>query len=150
MPKASDPWVLDTHIWIRLLNGDPALDIPGFQDGIRARSGSSGLRISSISLWETSMLCAKGRLKFSMPVLDWLEAAVTMPGLITVQIDAAIAADSAFLPGAFHGDPADRLITATARAQGAELITIDRAILDYAHEGWVRARAPDSVAFPDR
>lgn len=24
MPNKIDPWLLDTHIWIRLVNGDPA------------------------------------------------------------------------------------------------------------------------------
>jgi PIN domain nuclease of toxin-antitoxin system len=142
MPRGSEPWVLDTHIWIRLLNKDPALDIAGFLAGINARSKSGGLRISSISLWETAMLCAKARLKLSMPVGEWIDAACRMQGLSIVDIDPAIAVDSAFLPGSFHGDPADRLITATARALGAQLITLDQAILDYAHAGWVRARKP--------
>lgn len=142
MPKVLEPWVLDTHIWIRLLNGDPAISLPGFQEGILSRSRSNGLRVSFISLWEISMLCSKNRLKLNQPVNEWLEAACRMPGLSIVDIDVKISVDSAFLPGSFHGDPADRLITATTRSLGAELITCDREILKYASEGWVRAKAP--------
>jgi PIN domain nuclease of toxin-antitoxin system len=142
MPREPEPWVLDTHIWIRLLNGDPAFDIPGFQAGIRERSESNSLHIASISLWETAMLSAKGRLKLIMPVVEWLDAALSFPGLSVVSIDAKIAADSSFLPGSFHGDPADRLITATARRLGAALITQDRAILEYGKEGWVQVLDP--------
>jgi PIN domain nuclease of toxin-antitoxin system len=76
------------------------------------------------------MLSAKGRLELIMPVLEWLDAALLFPGLSVVSMDAKIASDSSFLPGSFHGDPADRLITATARRLGAALVTLDRAILE--------------------
>ena len=50
-----------------------------------------------------------------------------------------IALEGARLPGAFHGDPADRLIAATARHHDAELMTVDRAILAYASAGHLKA-----------
>jgi PIN domain nuclease of toxin-antitoxin system len=143
MPSVLETWVLDTHIWIRLLNGDPAFDKARFQEGIFERSRSGTLRVASISLWETAMLCAKGRLKLVMPVNEWLDKAIHMPGLAVIPIDQRIASDSCFLPGSFHGDPADRIITATARVLDAELITLDGAILEYAKEGWVRAHGVD-------
>ena len=43
------------------------------------------------------------------------------------------------LPGDLHGDPADRIIVATARHEGAVLVTRDRAPLDYAARGYLRA-----------
>ena len=53
----------------------------------------------------------------------------------------AILIDSSFLPGDFHNDPADRIIVATARALDFVVVTRDRAILDYAKQGYVRALA---------
>jgi PIN domain nuclease of toxin-antitoxin system len=43
--------------------------------------------------------------------------------------------DSARLPGDLHGDPADRMLVATARRVGATLVTRDGRILDYADGG---------------
>ena len=43
------------------------------------------------------------------------------------------------LPGQFHNDPLDRIPVATARIDGLTLVTRDRAILDYAAQGHVRA-----------
>jgi PIN domain nuclease of toxin-antitoxin system len=43
------------------------------------------------------------------------------------------------LPGRLHDDPIDRILVATARREGLTLITRDRAILDYAAQGHVRA-----------
>lgn len=39
----------------------------------------------------------------------------------------------------FHGDPADRMLVATARESEATLLTADQAILQYGSEGYVRA-----------
>lgn len=47
--------------------------------------------------------------------------------------------ESSFLPGQLHNDPADRILIATARALDLTLVTRDRAILDYAMLGHVRA-----------
>ena len=50
-----------------------------------------------------------------------------------------IAVESTCLPGELHGDPADRIIAATARELGATLVTADRKLLDYAAAGYLRA-----------
>jgi PIN domain nuclease of toxin-antitoxin system len=52
-----------------------------------------------------------------------------------------VAIESCKLPDAFHSDPADRLIVATARVTGAALMTRDRLILDYAARGHLKAIA---------
>lgn len=139
---ATETWLLDTHIWIRVLNGDPTLNDAGFIEALNRVAAGSGLRIADISLWETAMLVAKGRLKLTVPLDEWFRRAISMPGLEVIPISTGIATDSTTLPGTFHGDPADRLITATARFTGAELITLDQAILSYGKEGWVRCRSP--------
>ena len=48
---------------------------------------------------------------------------------------------SSFLPGSPTGDPADRILAATAREYGFTLVTRDRALLAYGEQGHIRALA---------
>jgi PIN domain nuclease of toxin-antitoxin system len=80
-------------------------------------------------------------LKSSSWLLHWLENALNSPGLSLIPISHDIAFDSANLPEGFHGDPADRLIVASARNTNSVLVTRDRNILDYAARKHLRAAA---------
>jgi PIN domain nuclease of toxin-antitoxin system len=51
----------------------------------------------------------------------------------------AIAVDCNSLAGRWHGDPADRIIAATARSEGLSLVTCDRQVLDCVAQGYVGA-----------
>jgi len=44
-------------------------------------------------------------------------------------ISPAVATEVAALPDSFHRDPADRILVATARVQGATLLTQDERII---------------------
>jgi PIN domain nuclease of toxin-antitoxin system len=56
-----------------------------------------------------------------------------------VPLEPVIAVASTRLPGGgFHGDPADRMIVATARAYACPLVTVDADIIQYAESGFVR------------
>ena len=57
--------------------------------------------------------------------------ALATPGLSLIPLSPEIAIQSRRLPGQFHGDPADRILVATARVTGARLMTSDRKILAY-------------------
>jgi PIN domain nuclease of toxin-antitoxin system len=87
-----------------------------------------GIHLSAMSLWEAQMLHSKGRLSLDRPFATWLRAAAA-PGvvaLLPLDVDVMLALDQ--LPQSFHGDPADRLIVATAHTHGLPLATHDRAI----------------------
>ena len=99
----------------------------------------SFLRVSVISAWEVGMLQTRGRLHFDIPCEEWVEQAFSLPGLSLMPLTPSICVRSSRLPGVFHGDPADRLIVATARELGAVLLTRDDPILQYAALGHVRA-----------
>lgn len=138
----SDPgerYLLDTHAWVWYLEGKKELEGSPLIPIIEAASEESRLSVASISLWEIAMLESKGRIGFRIPCLQWLLNALEMPGVSLVPICAQLAVDSANLPGEFHGDPADRLIVASARYIRGTLITRDRAIQRYAKQGHVRA-----------
>ncbi len=74
------------------------------------------------------MLHAKGRIELPLPFPGWLGRA-TAPDMLTVlplDSEAVIAVDG--LSATFHGDPADRMVVATARAYDLPLATHDVAI----------------------
>jgi PIN domain nuclease of toxin-antitoxin system len=73
-----------------------------------------------------------------VPLRDWVGRALGVPGIRLAPLDAAVAAESTLLPGEPQGDPADRLLIATARTHGLVLATRDERILGYAKSGFVR------------
>ena len=127
--------LLDTHVLRWLADGDQKLGAQALEE----IKGDRERRASVISYWEFGMLSAKGKLAFSQPVRQWLDALLRLTGTESVPVTAAIAANAGTLPGALHGDPADRILIATARAIGCPLATADRKILDYAGKGHVQA-----------
>lgn len=114
--------VLDTHAWFWLVASPDRLSGPA----VKAVDTSDRVGVSAISCWEIAMLASKGRIEMDRPARQWLEDALTNTGTILLPIEPAVAALAARLP--LHGDPADRLIVATAITNGAELVTKDEQI----------------------
>lgn len=95
--------------------------------------------MSAITCWETGVLVSRERIHLNAPCLAWVEQALTAPGVSLLELTPRIAIEASFLPGGFHGGPADRLLCASARVHGVTLATRDRNILAYAKKGYVRA-----------
>ena len=131
--------LLDTHAWIWLALGHEKMKKGPAAAAIQEAFDEQALHLSAISLWELSTLESKGRVRLSLPCLDWIEESCHRLRLNVVPISASIAVESGRLPGGFHGDPADRLIVATARKEKMVLVTQDALILDYAQAGLLRA-----------
>ncbi len=74
------------------------------------------------------MLVRRGRISLDREVGAWARHALSEPRLAVVAPDADVALAAALLEDTFPGDPADRLIYATARRAGARLITRDEQI----------------------
>ena len=123
--------LLDTHVLIWWLTDSARLS-PAQREVIASASATSPLLVSDISLWEVAMLHSLGRIRLSLPLRDWLDAAVAPPLVRRHGISPAIAAELASLPESFHRDPADRILVATARVLAATLLTRDRRIVDAA------------------
>jgi len=128
--------LLDTHVLIWLLNGDRTL-ARSVVATIEQAAHESTVFVSAITPWEVAMLVAKGRLTFTLDVQEWIDAALRQPGVTLAPLDPAIAVASTRLPGTLHGDPADRLIVATARRLGALLVTADDRLVTYGAAGHV-------------
>lgn len=74
------------------------------------------------------MLVAKGRIVLAEPFAQWI-AAIAAPDVVQLlPLDVDVVSELHALPRSFHGDPADRLIVATARAHALPLATHDKAI----------------------
>ncbi|MBM3790583.1 MAG: type II toxin-antitoxin system VapC family toxin [Acidobacteria bacterium] len=121
--------LLDTHvlIWWRLDSGRLGRSrIQRLQD---LENRQKPVTISAITLWETAMLAARGRIKIAEPVEVWLEEIEGHPLIEVLSLTARIAAESVRLGPDFHNDPADQIIVATARIHGLPLMTADERII---------------------
>ncbi len=123
--------LLDTHVWIWLLD-DPDRLSPPAAAAINA-GGVGACGVSDISAWEVARKESLGKLSLAMACRAWLCRAAAAPGIMMLRVDPEVAWESCHLPGAFHRDPADRIIVATARLRGLRLVTCDRKLLDYPH-----------------
>lgn len=134
--------VVDTHVLVWAVQDDRRLGSSAralIDEAIRA----DGLHVAAITPWEIAMLAQRGRLALGRDVAAWIDEVLSLPGVHLVPLEPAICVDSVRLPGDAHGDPADRMIIATARHKGFPLLTGDRAILAYGvagHVGTVDAR----------
>jgi PIN domain nuclease of toxin-antitoxin system len=93
----------------------------------RARS-SEGIGIASISLREMAVLFARGRVRASGTIDASVRMILETTGAAIKEITPEIAAVSTQFPDDYPRDPADRLIGATARAEGLMLVTRDEAM----------------------
>jgi PIN domain nuclease of toxin-antitoxin system len=131
---AETPLLLDTHYWIWLESGDLDRVPQRLRLAIQQAAGVGILLLSVISVWELGLLESKGRVELNSPCEIWVRDALATPGLALVPLTPEIAIDSTRLSASFHGDPADRIIMATARRMKARLLTRDQKMLDYARE----------------
>ncbi len=119
--------LLDTHALIWLDQDDPALGSEARKRADLALQQSK-LAVSAISFWETAMLVAKGRLTMTLPATAWRRDLLSL-GLVEIPVDGEIGIAAAQID--LHGDPADRLIVATAQLKGATLLTADQSLLQW-------------------
>lgn len=116
--------VLDTHTWLWW-----AADRDKLPAALRRRlEGEKELVLSSISCWEVGMLVERGRLKLRDSPRLAIRELLAIPRLRVEAVSETIATEAGLLGDAFHGDPADRLIIATALEFRAPLATKDERI----------------------
>lgn len=132
------PYLLDTCtlIWI-------AADEPLDERAADAIAGElergAPIYVSPMTAWEIGMLSARGRITLPMAPWQWFRRMLTAPGLRLAELPEDVLIASSWLPGTPPRDPADRIIAATAREFGYQLVTRDRLLLDYASAGHLQA-----------
>ncbi len=120
--------LLDTHVLVWLDEGNPRLGTKALQ-AINQSLATGQLGVASISFWEIAMLVEKGRLDIRMELDIW-RLELLRNGLLDIPLESCTALKAGQLQD-FHGDPADRMIVATALEHTATLVTADRKILDW-------------------
>ena len=133
--------LLDTHIWIWLIEGDLRLS-PAFRKVVDLCQDLDNVLVSAISVLEVGMLVKKKRISIETDCLDWVEMALNQPGVRLVPISPRIAIQSTRLPGDLHADPADRILAATAHEENATLVTCDQKLLDYGKDVFISVHDP--------
>lgn len=124
--------LLDTHVILWALLSPEELN-ESSREFITNAQEQNKLFLSSITLWEIAMLKSKQRINIYEPTRKFLESITNIDGLSIKEISTDVAAESVSL-NKFHGDPADRIIVATALSLGLTLLTRDRAILAWVSE----------------
>ena len=119
--------LVDTNGLIWLAVEDPRLG-PQARATIEQARDEGALAASAISFWELAMLRSKDRLP-DLADPDRMLRDVLQMGMTIINVTPEIGLRAGFLEN-FHGDPADRIIVATA-LEGHQLLTSDREILNW-------------------
>jgi PIN domain nuclease of toxin-antitoxin system len=126
--------VLDTHAWLWWTAEPTKLSQPA-RDAI---DHADRIGIATISCWEVTMLAEAGRIELDRSAGTWIEQALADTRTQSLPLTSTVAVQAALLGrDGLSGDPADRIIYATARNAGAHLITRDRSLRKFDPRGTI-------------
>lgn len=114
--------VLDTHVWLWWMAEPRRLSAAAAE----AIDQADSIGVATISCWEIAMLVGKGRVRLDRDPALWVRQALGRERVRALPLEPGAAVDAALIADdELRGDPADRTIYATARAEGARLVTKD-------------------------
>jgi PIN domain nuclease of toxin-antitoxin system len=123
--------LLDSHV-VHWWSAEPDRISPAASTAI---GDADELAVADISWFELAWLARRERIVLTIPVDAWLQRLATQ--VRTIPVTPAIANSAVNLPSSFPGDPADRLIYATAIEHGWPLITKDQRLRRHRHPSGV-------------
>lgn len=130
--------VLDTHVLVWQVAGDTKKLSRKARQVLRQHGRLNELIISSITIFEIATLERRGRLRFNISGSEWLDKVRQLPEYRIEPLTDDIAERAGRFGEAFPGDPADRMIAATALLLGAPLVTDDAKLheIEYLKTVW--------------
>ena len=117
--------LLDTHSWLWLGTEPDRLSATATA-AVSAALRSGGIAIASVTLLEIAWLMTRGRLLLHGSPESLLTELVETTGVVVREVTPVVAGIFAQLPNDLGRDPVDRIIVATARAEGLPLVTRDK------------------------
>lgn len=124
--------VLDTHALVWWVTAAPQLSRRA-KRVIEAAAAKGAIHASTISVLEIVTAIRRGRLALSQGLPEWLSDVRALPELRFEPVSLDIAARAGGFDGSTPGDPADRMILATAAVLGARLVSADRKLQANGH-----------------
>ena len=118
--------LLDTHVLVWLVLDPVRLSSKATLAIRDARKGGDGLGISGITLYEIAILAGKERIEIRTSLERFLQQ--VEDHFIVRPITGKVCLETQRLPKSYPADPMDRIIGATAIAEGMPLITADKQI----------------------
>lgn len=118
-------YLLDTNAWLRWFHRPQEISAAVRQ----LLNAEQVVALSPMSVIEVAQKADKGRLILPLPVDVWVRQSLPAGRvrLLPISVDVALAAYT--WPADFHGDPADRIIAATANLHRLTLVTSDDKLL---------------------
>ena len=113
--------VVDTHAWLWWVSEPRRLG----KAARRSLEAAKRIGVPAICCLEIATLVSRGRISLDRPALEWMQDALGGRRIDLLPLTPAVAVKAADLPSNFPGDPADRIITATAILESAVLVTRD-------------------------
>ena len=119
--------VVDTHTWLWWVNEEAILSAPAR----RAIDGADTVGVPTISAMEVAALVRRGKITLDTGAQTWIGRALALDGIVELPLTTAVAVEAGSFGDDFVGDPADRIIYATAIVAGSKLVTRDRFLRTY-------------------
>jgi PIN domain nuclease of toxin-antitoxin system len=119
--------VIDTHAWLWWVNGEPALSGPAR----RAIERTDVVGVATITAMEVAALVRREKIALDTTVGSWMQQALGRDQVLELPLTSDVAVEAGSLGNEFVGDPADRIIYATAIVTGSKLVTRDRFLRAY-------------------
>ena len=119
--------VIDTHAWLWWVNGEAALSEPAR----RAIELADVVGVPTISAMEVAALVRRDKIAIGANAQQWVAQALVLDRVRELPLTAEVAVEAGSFGNDFVGDPADRIIYATAIVTGSRLVTRDRFLREY-------------------
>lgn len=124
--------VLDTHVVVWWVSGSSRLSARA-KRAIEQALRQGPAVVSAISVLEIATAVRRGRLALESPPEEWFADLQALPELRFEPVSVEIARLAGGFADTAPGDPADRIIVATAQTLRAKLVTADARLRESPH-----------------